>query len=38
VSGLFDLTDTKAALEAVVHPVGAHVRQVASYLTIISSF
>ena len=36
VSGIFDLNNPKQALEAVVHPTGAHVRQVSSFLTIIS--
>ncbi len=36
VSGIFDLTNPRRALEAVVHPAGAHVRQVSSYLTVIS--
>lgn len=36
VSGLFDLNDPVRALEAVVHPAGARVRQVSSFLTIIS--
>ena len=36
VSGIFDLNDPKRALEAVVHPAGAYVRQVSSYLTVIS--
>lgn len=36
VSGIFDLNNPKRALEAVVHPAGAHVRQVSSYLTVIS--
>jgi len=36
VSGIFDLKDPKRALEAVVHPAGAHVRQVSSFLTVIS--
>lgn len=36
VSGLFDLNDPVRALEAVVHPAGAHVRQVSSFVTIIS--
>lgn len=36
VSGIFDLNDPKRALEAVVHPAGARVRQVSSFLTVIS--
>lgn len=36
VSGIYDLNNPKRALEAVVHPAGAHVRQVSSYLTVIS--
>ncbi|MCR4522673.1 MULTISPECIES: FecR domain-containing protein [Bosea] len=36
VSGLFDLSDPVRALEAVVHPAGARVRQVSSFVTIIS--
>lgn len=36
VSGIFDLNDPRLALEAVVHPAGARVRQVSSILTIIS--
>jgi transmembrane sensor len=36
VSGIFDLNNPKRALEAVVHPAGAHVRQVSSFLTVIS--
>lgn len=36
VSGIFDLNNPKRALEAVVHPAGAHVRQMSSYLTVIS--
>lgn len=36
VSGLFDLNDPHAALAAAVHPAGARVRQVSSYLTVIS--
>lgn len=36
VSGIFDLKNPERALEAVVHPAGAHVRQVSSYLTVIS--
>ncbi len=38
VSGLFDLREPERALEAVVHPAGAHVRRVSSYLTIIAPF
>jgi transmembrane sensor len=36
VSGIYDLNDPKRALEAVVQPTGAQVRQVSSFLTIIS--
>lgn len=36
VSGIFDLKDPVRALEAVVHPAGARVRQVSSALTVIS--
>ncbi|RAI37514.1 hypothetical protein CH341_29510 [Rhodoplanes roseus] len=36
VSGLFDLADPVSALEAVVHPAGARVRQVSSFLTVVS--
>jgi transmembrane sensor len=36
VSGIYDLNDPKRALEAVVHPAGAHLRQVSSFLTVIS--
>ncbi len=36
VSGIFDLTDPLRTLEAVVHPTGARVRQVTSFVTIIS--
>ncbi|GGF51241.1 iron dicitrate transporter FecR [Azorhizobium oxalatiphilum] len=36
VSGVFDLSDPLAALEAVVQPTGARVRQVASLVTIVS--
>jgi transmembrane sensor len=36
VSGIFDLTDPLRTLEAVVHPTGSRVRQVTSYVTIIS--
>ncbi|MEH2514730.1 transmembrane sensor [Bradyrhizobium sp. AZCC 1610] len=36
VSGIFDLNDPKRALEAVVHPAGARVRQVSTFLTVIS--
>jgi transmembrane sensor len=36
VSGVFDLAHPIAALEAVVHPFGGHVRQLSSYLTVIS--
>lgn len=36
VSGLFDLNDPVRALEAVVHPAGARVRQISSLMTVIS--
>lgn len=36
VSGLFDLGDPAAALAAIVHPAGAQVRHVSTYLTVIS--
>ncbi|MGV6873100.1 FecR family protein [Pseudochelatococcus sp. B33] len=36
VSGIFDLNDPGRALEAVVHPAGARVRRVSSFLTVIS--
>ncbi|WP_454915920.1 FecR family protein [Xanthobacter sediminis] len=36
VSGVFDLKAPERALEAVVHPAGARVRRVSSFLTIIS--
>lgn len=36
VSGLFDLQDPFAALQAVVHPTGARVRRLPSGLTVIS--
>ncbi|WP_441235453.1 FecR family protein [Bradyrhizobium sp. 930_D9_N1_4] len=36
VSGVFDLTHPMRALEAVLHPTGAQVRQVSSFLTVIS--
>lgn len=36
VSGVFDLTDPRLALEAVVHPAGARVRQVSSFMKVIS--
>ena len=38
VSGLFDLREPHRALEAVVHPAGARVRKVSSYLTVIAPF
>ncbi|GLU27993.1 FecR domain-containing protein [Brucella sp. NBRC 12950] len=37
VSGIFDLNDPLLALQAVVHPAGAHVRQISSFLTVVSS-
>ena len=36
VSGVFDLAHPVTALEAVVHPFGGKVRQLSSYLTVIS--
>lgn len=36
VSGIFDLRNPVRALEAVVHPAGGHVRQVSSFMTVIS--
>ncbi len=36
VSGLFDLSDPRRALEAVAHPAGGNVRRVAPFLTVIS--
>ncbi len=36
VSGVYDLTDPLRALEAVVHPTGAQVRQLSSLVTIIT--
>jgi len=36
VSGLYDVKNPAAALEAIVHPAGARVRRVSSYLTVIS--
>lgn len=36
VSGIFDLTDPRRTLEAVVHPTGSRVRQVTSFVTVIS--
>jgi transmembrane sensor len=36
VSGLFDLNDPGAALEAIVHPAGARVRHISSYVAVIS--
>lgn len=36
VSGIFDLNDPVRALQAVVHPAGARVRQISSLLTVIS--
>ncbi len=36
VSGLYDLKNPAAALAAIVHPAGARVRHVSSYLTVIS--
>lgn len=36
VSGLFDLNDPLRALQAVVHPAGARVRQMSSLVTVIS--
>lgn len=36
VSGIYDLKNPAAALAAIVHPAGARVRHVSSYLTVIS--
>jgi transmembrane sensor len=36
VSGIFDLNDPVRALQAVVHPAGARVRQISSLVTVIS--
>lgn len=36
VSGIFDLSNPLRALEAVVHPAGGHVRQISSFVTVIS--
>lgn len=36
VSGIYDLKTPLRALEAVVHPAGAHVRQISSFLTVVS--
>ncbi|KAB2707171.1 FecR family protein [Brucella intermedia] len=36
VSGVFDLDNPLLALQAVVHPAGARVRQISSFVTIIS--
>lgn len=36
VSGIFDLTDPLRALQAVVHPTGARVRRISSFVTVIS--
>lgn len=36
VSGLFDLSNPRRALEAVVHPAGGHVRDISSFLTVIT--
>ncbi|KAJ32250.1 iron dicitrate transport regulator FecR [Agrobacterium tumefaciens] len=36
VSGVFDLNNPLLALQAVVHPAGARVRQISSFVTIIS--
>jgi transmembrane sensor len=37
VSGVFDLNDPLRALQAVVHPAGARVRQLTPYVTVVSS-
>ncbi len=37
VSGIFDLNDPLLALQAVVHPAGGRVRQISSFLTVVSS-
>jgi transmembrane sensor len=36
VSGVFDLSNPRRALEAVVHPAGGRVRELSSFLTIVS--
>jgi transmembrane sensor len=36
VSGIFDLSNPLRALEAVVHPAGGRVRQISSFVTVIS--
>ena len=36
VSGVYDVTNPHRALEAIVHPTGAQVRQISSFLTIIT--
>ncbi|MGQ8631989.1 FecR family protein [Agrobacterium sp. DKPNP3] len=36
VSGVFDLNNPLVALQAVVHPAGARVRQISSFVTVIS--
>ena len=36
ISGVFDLHDPVAALEAVVHPHGGKVRQISPWLTVVS--
>ncbi|QEE46587.1 iron dicitrate transport regulator FecR [Rhizobium sp. WL3] len=36
VSGIFDLTNPLRTLEAVVHPAGARIRRVTSFVTVIS--
>lgn len=38
VNGVFDLTQPLAALEAVVHPFGGRVRQLSSFVTVVTSF
>jgi len=37
ISGIFDLNDPLLALQAVVHPAGGRVRQISSFLTLVSS-
>jgi transmembrane sensor len=37
VSGLYDLRDPRAALEAVVEPYGGHVRQITPWLLVLST-
>jgi transmembrane sensor len=37
VSGVFDLNNPLVALQAAIHPTGARVRQISSFLTVISA-